>query len=251
VIPANVNVAERNTKSSSRKTENKASSSSNGNIKYTVRAGDTLSKLAMKFNTTTSEIKRLNGLRNSNYIKKGQTLTIVSGSGSKSSGLMKDHIVKRGETLGGLAVKYGVPVSSIMTANNLSSAHLLKVGQHLMIPTSSDVNMESYTVKEGDTLTELAQKFQVDPSDIEKSNSLANSDYLRTGQRLSIPVDNNKTSQLSLSGKWITYVVKRGDTLWDIARSFGVMLEKLMLWNDLESRTKLQVGDRLKILLNQ
>jgi LysM repeat protein len=111
--------------------------------------------------------------------------------------------------------------------------------------------MQSYTVKEGDTLTELAQRFQASTTEIKKTNTLANADHLRAGQKLNIPTENSKVDKMSLSGKWITYVVKRGDTLWDIAKSFGVMLEKLLLWNDLGSQTNLQVGDRLKIFLNQ
>jgi len=247
VIPANGSVTERDVKISSKKAEKKSS----GNIRYTVKEGDTLSKLAVKFKTTTQEIKRLNGLKNSDYIKKGQSLQIASGGESESSGLLKDHIVKRGETLGGVAEKYGVSVSSIISINNLSSAHLLKVGQHLLIPASSDISMQSYTVKEGDTLTELAQRFQASTTEIKKTNTLANADHLRAGQKLNIPTENSKVDKMSLSGKWITYVVKRGDTLWDIAKSFGVMLEKLLLWNDLGSQTNLQVGDRLKIFLNQ
>lgn len=247
VIPANGSVTESDIKISSRKAEKK----SNGNIRYTVKEGDTLSKLAVKFNTTSQEIKRLNGLKNSDYIKKGQSLQIASGGESESSGLLKDHIVKRGETLGGVAEKYGISVSSIISINNLSSAHLLKVGQHLLIPASSDISMQSYTVKEGDTLTELAQRFQASTTEIKKTNTLANADQLRAGQKLNIPMENSKFDKMSLSGKWITYVVKRGDTLWDIAKSFGVMLEKLVLWNDLSSQTNLRVGDRLKIFLNQ
>jgi LysM repeat protein len=74
---------------------------------------------------------------------------------------------------------------------------------------------------------------------------------LQTGQRLNIPTEKGRMDQTSLSGKWITYVVKRGDTLWDIAKAFGVLLEKLMLWNDMGSRSSLQVGDRIKIFLKQ
>ena len=247
VIPANGGVSKRSFTASSQT----AKKESGERIKYTVKKGDTLSKLAAKFNTTSREIMRLNGLRNSNYIKKGQTLQIVAGGESEPAGLLKDHIVKRGETLSGLSAKYGVSITSIMTANNLTSANVLRVGQHLLIPASSDITLQSYTVKEGDTLTELAQRFQTNPTEIKKTNALVNSDYLRTGQKLSIPIDQSHADRLTLSGKWITYVVKRGDTLWDIAKAFGVVLEKLMLWNNLGSHTNLQVGDRLKIFLNQ
>ncbi len=248
VIPANKTTAENSSKSSPKsKTSSKSvGKKSSGTVTYLVKEGDTLSRLALKFNTTAQEIKRLNSLKNTSYIKKGQKLRISSEEISESAGLLKDHIVKRGETLGDLSKKYGVSVAAIISANNLSSAHLLKVGQHLLIPTSSDVTLQSYTVKEGDTLSELAQRFQANPGEIKKTNELANANYLQTGQKLNIP-----TEKGSLSGKWITYVVKRGDTLWDIAKAFGVLLEKLMLWNDLGSRSSLQVGERLRIFLTK
>ena len=247
VIPANQTVAEVKTMVNSKKMDKK----NNGTIKYQVKEGDTLSRLAVKFNTTTQEIKRLNGLKSTDDIRKGETLKIASPDASEPAGLLKDHIVKRGETLNDLSRKYGVSVSAIVSANNLSSAHILKVGQHLLIPTSSDVTMQSYTVKEGDSLSELAQRFQTDPLEIKKTNELANANRLQTGQRLNIPTERNKIGQASLSGRWITYVVKRGDTLWDIAKAFGVLLEKLMLWNDMGSRSSLQVGDQIRIFLKQ
>ncbi len=247
VIPANGTIAEHETKVSSKG----AAKKSGDTINYTVKEGDTLSRLAMRFNTTALEIKRLNGLKNTDYIKMGQALKIASADRSKQTGLLKDHIVKRGETLDDLAKKYGISVSDIMSTNNLSSAHLLKAGQHLLIPASSDVSLQNYTVREGDTLSELAQRFQASPGEIKKTNELANANYLQTGQKLKIPTENNRMNQVSLSGRWITYVVKQGDTLWDIARVFGVLLEKIMLWNDLGSHSSLQVGDKLKIFLNK
>jgi membrane-bound lytic murein transglycosylase D len=242
VIPANGTIGERGSKVSSKGGAKK----SGDTVKYMVKGGDTLSRLALKFNTTTQEIKRLNGLKDTDYIKKGQTLKITAEKIPEYTGLLKDHIVKRGETLEGLAKTYGVSVSAIISTNNLSSAHLLKTGQHLLIPTTSDVALQNYTVKEGDTLMELAQRFQTNTMDIKKTNDLVNANYLQTGQKLNIPAEKG-----SLSGRWITYVVKRGDTLWDIAKAFGVLLEKLMLWNDMGSRSSLQVGDRLKIFLNK
>lgn len=247
VIPANQTVAEGKTKVNSKNIDKK----NNGTIKYQVKKGDTLSQLAVKFNTTTQEIKRMNGLKDSDDIRKGEILEISSPDVPIPTVLLKEHLVKRGETLDDLSKKYGVSVSAIVSANNLSSAHVLKVGQHLLIPTSSDVTMQDYTVKEGDTLSELAQRFQTDPLEIKKTNDLTNADRLQTGQRLNIPTEKNRMDQASLSGRWITYVVKRGDTLWDIAKAFGVLIEKLMLWNDMGSHSSLQVGDRIRIFLNQ
>lgn len=179
-----------------------------GSVTYIVKEGDNLSGLALKFNTTPQEIMRLNELENTDRINKGQKL-VVRVETPEPPKLLKEHIVKRGETLGYLATKYGVSVSAIMSTNNLSSAHLLKVGQPLLIPVASDVTLQDYTVKEGDTISELAQRFGVDAEGIKKANDLTNANYINKGQKLNIPIEEGQTDKENLAGRWITYVVKK------------------------------------------
>jgi membrane-bound lytic murein transglycosylase D len=248
IIPANKQVA---AKSSSSQKSTKTTKTIGGSwFDYTVKKGDTISELAMKFQTTSGDIKTLNGLRNTHRISVGQKLKIP-GRGSTKSGLFKEHIVKRGENLSYLSSKYGVSVSSIMAANNLTNKHVLKIGQRLMIPAASDVTMESYTVKAGDTVSELAMKFGSNENEIKKLNGLHSSHSIRKGQELKIPTRNGGNGDSGeTNGRWVIYVVKRGDTLWDIARAFGVLMERLIQWNNLGSPSKLRVGDRIKVFVN-
>jgi len=76
---------------------------------------------------------------------------------------------------------------------------------------------------------------------------LSNLHSIKPGQTLRIPKRNGNGDREKIQGRWITYVVKRGDSLWKIARAFGVLMEKIMKWNNLTSRSKLQVGDKIKI----
>jgi membrane-bound lytic murein transglycosylase D len=243
VIPANTTIADAGPKVSSKKVEKKKS----GSTTYTVKKGDTLSELALKFDTSPQELKRLNGLKDADRINKGQKLLVPQESPVPTK-VLKEHIVKKGETLGYLATKYGVSVSAIMSANNLSSAHRLKAGQPLLIPVASDIALQKDTVKESDTLSELAQRFRTEVGGTEKVNELADAKYSKKGQKLNLSTGNEKTGT-EIAGRWITYVVKQGDTLWDIAKAFGVLMEKLMSWNNLGAHSKLQVGDRIKIFL--
>lgn len=253
IIPTNKKITEGEVKLAKAKSEEKikgGEKNKNGSVTYTVKKGDTLSELALKFNTTPQEIKRLNGLKDTDRINKDQKL-LVRAETPVSPKLLKEHIVKRGETLGYLATQYGVSVSAIMSTNNLSSAHRLKVGQPLLIPVTSDMTLQSSTDKEGDTLSGLAQKFRADMEGIKIANDPSKANYVPAGQKLNISTNHVEASEEEIAGRWITYVVKRGDTLWDIAEAFGVLLERLLTWNNLSTRSSLRVGDRLKIFLTK
>jgi membrane-bound lytic murein transglycosylase D len=246
IIPANSGsqTAVANTRS---QTPKKTSSSGNSSV-YVVRKGDTLSGLAVSFGTTVAEIRRLNGLKNSSRIYVGQRLRLSGSSGSPASGgLFTEHVVQRGENLSYLSEKYGVSVSAILAANNLSSKDILQVGQRLLIPSSSQVDVETYVVKKGDTVSDLALRFGSSPGDIKKLNDLEDPHYIQPGQELKIPSTNASGARDQGGGRWITYVVKRGDSLWKIARAFGVLMEKIIQWNDLVSPSRLREGDEIRI----
>ena len=231
-------------KSSSKKSKGQTGSS----FVYRVKKGDTISGLAVRFNTTPGEIRRMNGLKNPHRIRAGQKLQIPQAT-STTGGLLREHVVKRGENLSYLAQKYGVTVSTIASTNNLKNKHVLKVGQRLLIPVASDVALQSYTVKTGDTVSELAFRFGSNTSEIKRLNGLSNPHSIKKGQKLKIPTRNGNGGNRKANGRWITYVVKKGDTLWDIARAFGVLMEGLIQWNNLGSPSRLRVGDEIKVFL--
>ena len=218
---------------------------------YTVKRGETLSRIASMFGTTTKQLQKLNGLKNPNHIKKGQRLRVRS-TNIQEGGVFTRHKVKDGETLSYLASKYGVSVSAIMEANGLTNKHRIKTGQYLLIPTNSSgrnatEKITLYTVKKGDTISLLAMEFKTSPQRIKKLNGLRNLHYIKPGQKLKIPAADRQMTSTGSKGKWITYIVKRGDTLWDIARKFGVLLERLISWNEVNIPSRIKAGDRIKI----
>lgn len=234
---------------------------------YTVKEGETLSDIATRFNINPNQIKELNGLKNPNSIMNGQRLKIPA-TNTKEKGRPFDfaqgrafveHKVKKGETLSYLAEKYGVSVSAIMEANDLDNKHMLKAGQYLLIPTRSTLADDGkktsdpktttvYAAKKGDTIPELALRTSASSQRVEKLNRLENLDLIKTDPKPKIPVRDQKINSGKSEGRWTIYIVKRGDTLWDIARKFGVLLEKLIVWNQLNVPSRINVGDRLKIL---
>jgi LysM repeat protein len=97
---------------------------------YKVQRGDSLSLIAQRSGISTSELKSLNGLR-SNVIRVGQELTLPSLVAFSTPAI--EHTTKRGETLSGIAQRYGVSLSSIRSENNLHRDSI-QVGQVLKIP---------------------------------------------------------------------------------------------------------------------
>jgi LysM repeat protein len=108
---------------------------------HVVQRGETLYSIALRYGTSVSALVQANGLRNANFIYVGQRLLISGGGGGGSSrgggtapSSSRVHIVQRGETLAGIALRYGTTAAAIATANGLRNPNLIYVGQRLTIP---------------------------------------------------------------------------------------------------------------------
>lgn len=159
-------------------------STDTGYTEYVVRSGDTLWLLARRYNTTVDAIKRLNGLTSDN-LSIGQVLKIPT-TGS-TGGSYFEYAVRSGDTLWLLAQRYGTTVDAIKRLNGLNS-DILNIGQVLKIPASGSAGGSyfEYTVRSGDTLWLLAQRFGTTIDAIKRLNGLS-SDILNIGQVLRIP----------------------------------------------------------------
>jgi LysM repeat protein len=101
---------------------------------YIVRPGDTLSAIARRFGTTVRAIMDANGLVNPNYIFCGQRLVIPGAGCPPPPSGQRTYIVRYGDTLWGIALRFGVSLSSLAVANNLSYPYIIYAGQTLIIP---------------------------------------------------------------------------------------------------------------------
>jgi len=169
------------------------------------------------------------------------------------------HVIKKGESLGRIAAKYGVSVQSIQTKNNIRNANRIHVGQVLLIPSSGEAKSLAstksntkkstssskkpktrtltHTIKKGENLNLIAQKYGVSVSNIKKWNKITNPNKIYAGQKIKI-----YTTKLT----WTTYTVRSGDNLSTIAQKYGVSVSDIKKWNNLKS-TKIYVGQKLKI----
>jgi membrane-bound lytic murein transglycosylase D len=154
------------------------------------------------------------------------------------------HRVRRGETLSGIAGRYGTSVRELMALNRLRSAHRIWPGQQLQVPggpggtrlpPGTEVN---HRVRRGDSLWLLASRYGTTVEQIRRDNGLRGS-TLYPGQVLRV--------RSSGSGGGSSYVVRRGDTLGAIARRQGVSLSRLLAANNLSRRSTIYPGQRLVI----
>lgn len=166
--------------------------------------------------------------------------------------------VKAGDSLSLIAQKNGISVKTIKQLNQLSSDQL-KIGQLLQLNTTAPKQqvsakttaeprrkVDSYQVKSGDNLWDLARKFKVDVVALKKLNNLTDQSALKPGQKLTIPAPSQPSSSSRRS-----YTVQQGDSLDKIARSHKIKLADLLQWNQLKSNSVLQPGQQLVIAPRQ
>lgn len=99
---------------------------------YKVKSGDTLSGIASKYKTTVANLQKLNGIKNANHIQVGQVLK-VTGTAKKQASTSKFHVIKSGDTVSGLASKYGSTQAQIKSWNKLKDVNKIYIGQKLRV----------------------------------------------------------------------------------------------------------------------
>lgn len=163
-----------------------------GTTTITVQRGDTLSRIALEYNTTVARLVELNNIANPNLIYTGQTLIVPSGEtpddtdGNSTSG-QTVYIVKAGDTLNQIAASYGVTARAIAVENGIRNINLIYVGQRLIIPTNRyDLNHTLYKIKWGDTLYSISRRYGVPIATIVRLNRIQNPNLIYAGQTIRI-----------------------------------------------------------------
>ena len=203
---------------------------------YVVQKGDTLYSIANKLGTTVSELKKENNLT-SNTLQIGEVLRIPTKEIYEEEENI--YIVKKGDSLYSIANKYNTTVEELKRINNLTS-NILSIGQVLKLPSDKANNVEkeentiSYTVQKGDSLYSIARKYDTTIDRIKDLNNLT-TNLLSIGQVLLIPTDTNLET---------TYTVKKGDSLYSIAKKYNTTVDRLKQLNNLTSNL-LSIGQIL------
>ena len=164
---------------------------------YIVQSGDTLTSIAMKFDTTVQAIAELNDLQNPNLIYVGEILKIPTNSRGNLSApssrhYIKTYIVQSGDTLTSIAKKFNTTADKIALLNNITNPNLIYPGQILKIETSINSSIRGYnfntmyTVQKGDTLLGISRKLDVDYKELIQKNDITNPNLIYPGEVLKI-----------------------------------------------------------------
>ncbi len=171
---------------------------------HIVKKGENLSLIAKRYRVTVKQLQTWNNLRTTN-LRIGQRLVVYSAGGAvvQESGSApvarstqsSTHVVKKGETLGGLANRYKCSITDLKEWNNLRS-NTIHIGQKLRVyppeqlaKSTEQTNGKhiTYTVKRGDTLWDIARKYDgVTVDQIKRLNNLGNKSKITPGQKLKI-----------------------------------------------------------------
>lgn len=215
---------------------------------YTVKSGDTLSAIASKYNMTVNALATLNSISNPNLIYPGQTLRVADSDkgGSVSNKATapiannvstNSYVVKSGDTLSGIASRYGMSTSALASLNGISNANLIYPGQVIKVSGSSNgSSATTYTVKSGDSLSGIASRYGTTVSALASLNGISNPNWIYPGQVLKISGSQSSSR---------TYTVRSGDTLSGIASRLGVSWYSLKAKNGLSNANLIYPGQVL------
>ncbi|MFP4069530.1 MAG: LysM peptidoglycan-binding domain-containing protein [Opitutales bacterium] len=183
------------------------------------------------------------------------------------------HTVEKGDSLWKISKRYGVSLDELYAANDMNKNSVLRVGQQIRIPVeggtasvrSGDADAyqptgytgstETYTVRAGDTLSRIANRFDTTVRAIQAANDKS-SDMIRVGEELTIPVSGERSrggdedassSPDRSSGDHRTHTVKSGEYPATIARRYGMTTNELLALNGITDPRSLQVGQKLKV----
>ena len=262
-------------------------------MRYRIRRGDTLGGIARRFRISVRQIQRWNGIRGSRIIA-GKTLRLYvpyvggrsssrgrrssAGRSSTGSSRLVKYRIRNGDSLSSIAQRYKVKVSQIRRWNRIRGSHIragrtlrlyvgssskaMKSAGSVVAPSRSGSSRTAqggqYKVRQGDTLSAIARRFNVTMGEIRRWNGMRSSrilagQFLRvspsTGQVESAPRKAARPDpKAQARGQVFRYRVRRGDTLWEIAQRFQVTPQEIRRWNKIpRSRTRIVAGQTLRL----
>lgn len=211
----------------------------------TVVSGDTLRTIADRCGTTVYALRRANPMIGGDDLIYPDQLLLLPGALVSGNNGYSTYIVMRGDTLKGLAARFGTSVDVLVSLNSdITNVNVIYEGQRMIVPSGSGVlstppptSGQVYTIQRGDTLRKIATRLNTTVDTILRVNpQIYNPNLIYAGQAINLPA--------SLS----TYEVQKGDTLKIIAARFGTSWENLLALNpQIANPNLIYVGQVIRI----
>lgn len=131
------------------------------------------------------------------------------------------YLIKEGETLEDIASRFNTSVDMILSINDIYSREYLRAGEEIIVPKNQESYFTYYTVNQGDTLYQIARKYNINPSLLALLNGLNMEDYIYPNQRLIIP-----------KSGYSFYITKDGDTLEIVRDKFNKNMNDILKYNE-------------------
>ncbi len=165
-------------------------SSELGTTTIVIQNGDTLSEIAIMYNTTVARLVELNSISNPNLIFAGETIIVPTNAVNQTQD-DTIYIVKKGDTLTSIARKFNTTVNQILNNNNIPNPNLIFVGQRLIIQKNiieitNDTSHLLYRVRRGDTLYAISRRYGTSIANIVRLNKISNPNLIFPGELLRI-----------------------------------------------------------------
>ncbi len=221
---------------------------------HTVERGETLSGIAARAGTTVRALAEANGIANPNRIVAGQVLLLPSATAGAAPAVV--HVVRPGETLSGIAARYGTTSRALAAANGITNPNLVVAGARLGIPGAAAPAaapapappVATHVVLPGETLSGIAARYGVTTSALAAANAITNVNRVYAGQQLALPgggvVGGDAAGRTGVAG---THRVQRGETLSGIAARNGISAGDLATANGLVPPYTVLAGSRLQL----
>lgn len=239
---------------------------------YVVRRGDSVYSIAKRFKTNAAILRRINALAPkplsvgddievpaTRYVlpEKVRLAAARVDRLARWRGNVQFQIVRRGDSLWRIAHRYGTTVGAIARMNGISPHEILRPGEKLRLyaraPVARHGELRFEVVRRGDSLWTIARRHGMSVRKLAALNGLSHDEVLHPGERLRLytrvrHVNQGKARTGERAGtRQISYTVRTGDTLWQIARHFHVSVEEVRTWNAISLHTPIVAGQKLTI----
>lgn len=201
--------------------------------RHKVRPGESLGSIAKRYGVSTADLQRVNKISNPNKILVGMEL-VIPGKGSAAAMVAMDDGPAPAKASGSGSGSAKSSATAKTSSGSAAKAMTSTAGGGAPAPKATKV---THTVQKGEALSAIAARYGVSTADVMRWNSLSNANKVNYGTKLVI---------YQKASAWSTHVVRKGETMSELAEKYGCSVSDIKSWNNLKS-SEIYVGQKIKV----